>query len=372
MPELPEVETIRRSLETLILGRYIEELRLYDRRALLPEDKKDILLGSRMKIRALRRKGKYLLIDAADDNFDHSCTFLVHLRMTGRLIVRNLDEFPDYKTGLSILLSTSDTSIPPLPKFSSRFNYIGKYNRDSNKQLSLDTRKLLFMSRDELASPIFSSVDGNIVATLSDSLDQSDIEYFNQIRAEALDNNTKVPLDASSDYLFLDFQDTRRFGSFQILPFQGEEDSKSFKILGVDAVSDEFTPAYFITHARKHPKLNIKAFILNQSVVAGFGNIYADETLFRAAILPTRLLSDLSDSELETIAILGKEILLESIGFRGCSFRDYVDGLGNKGQFQYELKVYQREKQPCVKCSTTIEKTVVAGRGTRFCPNCQK
>lgn len=353
MPELPEVETIRRSLETLILGRYIEEIRLFDYKALTPDESRSLLLDTRAEIVSLRRKGKYLIIDAWDDLLNNGFSFLIHLRMTGRLIVRNIEEIPKYKVGLSLLLSKYKS-----PDLS---NYCCEY---STRHLNKVCRDELFASRERLAKSIFNSVDNTCFSAKNNIED----EQFSDDATEVQD----FDLNQDAELLFLDFQDTRRFGGFQILEFMGEKNSKSYQILGVDGISKDFTEEYLITMAKCHPKLNIKAFLLNQSIIAGLGNIYVDETLFRACVHPRHLVAELSDEKIREIARISKEILQESIGFRGCSFRDYVDGLGKKGEFQYKLKVYQREKAPCELCNSTIEKITVAGRGTRFCPNCQK
>ena len=117
--------------------------------------------------------------------------------------------------------------------------------------------------------------------------------------------------------------------------------------------------------------MNVKAFLLNQEYIAGIGNIYADETLFKAGINPMRSLASLNASEQKKIFNSIKTILKESVKLRGTSFNNYVDTDGNKGNFAKKLRVYGRDGQRCVVCDSIIIKTKVAGRGTRHCPKCQ-
>lgn len=117
---------------------------------------------------------------------------------------------------------------------------------------------------------------------------------------------------------------------------------------------------------------SIKAVLLDQAVLAGVGNIYADEACFKAAILPQRLASSLTDHDRVRLMKAVKEILVASVKQRGTSANDYLDAEGKKGGFLALLKVYGRAKEPCVTCTTPIEKIVLGQRGTHFCPTCQK
>ena len=111
---------------------------------------------------------------------------------------------------------------------------------------------------------------------------------------------------------------------------------------------------------------------MDQSVIRGIGNIYASEILFAAHILPTRVVSSLTQSEVKTLASSITKILSKAINLRGTSVSDYRDASGQKGQFQNHLKVYKKDTLPCQKCGTIIEKTIVAQRSTFYCPKCQK
>ena len=124
--------------------------------------------------------------------------------------------------------------------------------------------------------------------------------------------------------------------------------------------------------ALKTRRSPIKAVLLNQAVVRGVGNIYADEALFRAGVHPKRIAATLKKDRVRRIYDAMREVLIEAIESRGSSVSNYVDAEGRKGSFQLSHRVYQRTGEPCVKCGAPIERIVVAQRGTHFCPKCQK
>ncbi|HSM85808.1 MAG TPA: zinc finger domain-containing protein, partial [Candidatus Limnocylindrales bacterium] len=116
----------------------------------------------------------------------------------------------------------------------------------------------------------------------------------------------------------------------------------------------------------------IKAALLNQRFLHGVGNIYADESLFRAGIRPRRRANTLTRAELDKLHAAVQEVLKEAIAAGGSSISDYVDAEGEAGFFQFQHRAYGREGEPCLVCRTPIKKIVVAGRGTHYCPKCQK
>jgi formamidopyrimidine-DNA glycosylase len=115
----------------------------------------------------------------------------------------------------------------------------------------------------------------------------------------------------------------------------------------------------------------IKALLLDQSVLGGVGNIYADESLFRARIHPARIAASLTQDQLTTLHRSVCEILAAAIRLRGSSIADYVDSAGNRGKFQQRHRVYKRTGKPCVRCKEPIRRIIVAGRSSHFCPKCQ-
>jgi len=119
-------------------------------------------------------------------------------------------------------------------------------------------------------------------------------------------------------------------------------------------------------------KRPIKAWLLDQKNIAGIGNIYAAEILFSAGIDPRRPANSLTPDEVERLGVAIREVLTEAIAYRGTTFSDYRDPAGNPGGFQGLLRVYQRAGEPCPRCGTAIERIELGGRGTYFCPRCQR
>ena len=150
----------------------------------------------------------------------------------------------------------------------------------------------------------------------------------------------------------------------------GEEDGHPLiSRLGPDPFSDEFTVEYLANAFRR--KASIKGLLLDQSVVAGLGNIYVDEVLFAAGVHPTRKADTLGPEETRKVHAATRDILRRAIEMRGTTFDSYHDAFGETGKFQRELKVFTRAGEPCPTCGTEVVKSRVAGRGTHACPTCQ-
>jgi formamidopyrimidine-DNA glycosylase len=162
------------------------------------------------------------------------------------------------------------------------------------------------------------------------------------------------------------FVDPRRFGR---LEFRDLGRSAGFSAAGVDplAVTAEEFAALF-----RSRRLAIKAALLNQTLLAGVGNIYADESLFRAGVRPRKRAGRLTRAELERLRLTLREVLEHAIRLGGSSVSDYVDADGMRGFFQLEHCVYLRTGLPCRRCQTPIRRIVVGGRGTHYCPHCQR
>jgi formamidopyrimidine-DNA glycosylase len=164
----------------------------------------------------------------------------------------------------------------------------------------------------------------------------------------------------------LRFVDPRRFGR---LEFRDLRDGQGFAGPGAEPLSigaDEFAALF------RGRKLAIKAALLNQTLMAGVGNIYADESLFQAGIRPRRRAGGLTRAELEKLRVAMREVLEHAIRLGGSSVSDYVDAEGAEGFFQLEHCVYQRTGEPCRTCGSLIKRIVVAGRSTHYCPRCQR
>ena len=273
MPELPEVETIRRQLAPSLEGRRLESVRVLDPRwcdPAPPEAIEDALRGR--EIERVGRRGKYLILSLEDD-----VHLVMHLRMTGNLLL------------------TEDAEDPPHLRV----------------DMSLDDgRRLLFV----------------------------DVRRFGT-------GDVLLGSDALADYF----------------------DSR----LGVEPLSADFTADALraLARGRKQP---VKAFLLNQERIAGVGNIYADEALFRAKIHPLRQVGTLRRPQIEALRAAVVESLELGIDSKGASIDDYRHVDGARGSFQDRFLVYSRAGEPCVRCGTPIQKLRAAGRGTYVCPNCQR
>lgn len=286
MPELPEVETIRRDLQKHIKGKCVEHLTFSNTKMIRPTrfSLKKYLVKN--KIKDIDRVGKLLIIRLADGNR----SILIHLKMTGQLIYR------DKKIKIAGGHSTGE-SLLSLPNKHTRF--------------------------------VFHFTDGS--------------ELF--------------------------FNDMRMFGYIDLL----DEDEVAHVVekYGIEPGKDNFTKKAFrnIFVRRISP---LKSLLLNQSLIAGVGNIYADEACFLAHILPMRNANKLTIEEIDRLYKAVDKVIRLGIEKRGTTFNNFVDGDGNKGGFLPFLNVYGRIGEPCKICKTLIVKVRTAGRGTHYCPTCQK
>lgn len=161
----------------------------------------------------------------------------------------------------------------------------------------------------------------------------------------------------------LRFVDPRRFGRLSVAA-QGDFDAAGAEPLEVE--KERFLALF---RGRKTP---IKSALLNQSLLRGVGNIYADESLFRAGLRPRRRVSTITRAQLEKLFGAVQEVLKEAIALGGSSISDYVDADGEEGFFQLQHRVYGREGEPCLVCKTPIKRVIIVGRSSHYCPNCQK
>jgi formamidopyrimidine-DNA glycosylase len=167
----------------------------------------------------------------------------------------------------------------------------------------------------------------------------------------------------------LRFRDVRRFGSATLYADRAELDA-SFMAAGLGPEPFDLDRRYWREQLAKTSR-NLKAVLLDQRVVAGVGNIYADESLFRARLHPARRAKLLDGKSADRLRRSVEEVLTRAIDYRGSSIRDYVGGSGKRGEFQNEFRVYGRTGEPCSRCRTPIVRIRLAGRSTHFCPRCQ-
>ena len=269
MPELPEVETIRRALAPVVEGATLRALDVLDPRWCEPAAPAELAAAVEgREVERLSRRGKWLVLSLADE-----VHLVMHLRMTGNLLVA--DEAP----------------------------------------------------------------------------------------------YTRVRFDFGSERVL--FTDPRRFGTGVVLLGDAALEEYFSTRVGVEPLSPDFTADALRAQARGR-KQPVKAFLLTQERVAGVGNIYADEALFRARIHPQRPVGTLKRAQIEELRAAVVRVLEDGIDSKGASIDDFRNPDGAKGSFQDRFLVHLREGEPCVRCGRTIVKMRAAGRGTYVCPSCQR
>ena len=184
------------------------------------------------------------------------------------------------------------------------------------------------------------------------------------------DRSTRVIIDFEDAKLF--FNDQRKFGWIKLLPTIEVPNIDFFVRVGPEPLAADFTNKDFIDRFKRRPNSAIKAALLDQSVIAGVGNIYADESLWGAKIHPTTRVKDIPHTKLKILFKELQYVLRLSIEKGGSTDRNYVDAKGKKGSYLKFARVFRRECLPCPRCGTIIIKSKVAGRGTHTCPKCQK
>lgn len=183
------------------------------------------------------------------------------------------------------------------------------------------------------------------------------------------DRSTRVILELDGATLF--FNDQRKFGWMRLMPTVEIEQLDFFKKVGPEPLAADFTSSAFIERLMRRKNSGIKAVLLDQTVVAGVGNIYADECLWGAQIHPSTLVRDIEKKRLINLFNELQYVLKLAIEKGGSTDRNYVDAEGKKGSYMDFARVFRREKMPCPRCGETIQKSKVAGRGTHTCPVCQ-
>lgn len=188
---------------------------------------------------------------------------------------------------------------------------------------------------------------------------------------ELPDRSTRVIIEFS-DGSKLFFNDQRKFGWMRLMPTIEVENLDFFKKVGPEPLNAEFRVEQFIERLQRRKNTNIKAALLDQTVIAGIGNIYADESLWGAKIHPATLVRNVSNQKLRRLFTEIQYVLRLSIERGGSTDKNYVNAEGKRGSYLDFARVFRRENQPCPRCGTIIQKIRVAGRGTHFCPKCQK
>ena len=281
MPELPEVETIRRGLAKFILHKKIKKIDVFCEKSFQGEPS----TVENHIVKGLRRFGKALIIDLNNDT-----SLMIHLRMTGQLIYDGKER---YAAG-----HPSENFVDNLP----------------NKQ-------------------------------------------------------TRVVIKFNDGILY--FNDQRKFGFIKIIPTAEIKNDPFIKKLAPEPWA--MTPEELFEKLQKHQNSCIKATLLDQTIICGLGNIYADEALFAAGIHPERKSGSISRDEAKSLLNSARKVMEASINSGGSTMATYVKADGTRGDYLEKFaQVFRKENQPCPKCGNIIIKIRVAGRGTHICPNCQK
>jgi len=188
---------------------------------------------------------------------------------------------------------------------------------------------------------------------------------------ELPDKSTRVTL-TFTDGTKLFFNDQRKFGWMRLMPTVEIPNIDFMQKVGPEPLNEAFTAKEFMQRFQRRPKTNIKAALLDQSVVAGVGNIYADESLWGAKLHPQRLVNTITEQEFTMLYKELRDVMNLAVEKGGSSNHTYVNAEGKKGSYMDFARVFRREGLPCPRCGTTIEKLRVAGRGTHICPYCQQ
>lgn len=340
MPELPEVETVRTGLSQLIVGKQIAGV-VHDTDKSFPNAKTDVeqfLVGA--KVLAVRRRAKVLLIDLST-----AYSLVIHLKMTGQMVY--VDDMKRFGAG-----HPNDSLIGQLPDKSTRVIFCLQEGKGDALESSARKQR---------------SAEQGVQKVHLGSTGVAD-NAMGQERWQSFGLSPKAGQCAA--HLF--FNDQRKFGWVKLFPTAEVPNIDFFKRVGPEPLAADFTQTAFRERLMKRPNTNIKAALLDQSVIAGVGNIYADESLWGAKIHPATLVKNLSKAQTSKLFTELQFVLNLAIEKGGSSDRNYVNAEGKKGSYLSFARVFRREGQACPRCSTIILKTRVASRGTHTCPKCQK
>lgn len=195
-------------------------------------------------------------------------------------------------------------------------------------------------------------------------------KYFIKDKQEIKDKHEHAIFTFIDDTT-LRYADTRKFGRMNLILKTEIDNTECIKKQGLEPGDKKLTADYLLKKFAKK-QLPIKTLLLDQTIISGLGNIYANEVLFAAGINPLTKACNLTKEDCERIVKSAEEIIKEAIKMGGTTIRSYTSSLGVTGKFQQNLKVHKREKEKCLVCGTAIENIKVGGRSTYFCPNCQK
>ena len=195
-------------------------------------------------------------------------------------------------------------------------------------------------------------------------------KYFVKNHDEEVNKHEHVII-TFDDNTDLRYHDTRKFGRMNLVKTSEVDNVEAIKKQGIEPISEALTKEY-LYEIIKTKRLPMKTILLDQTIIAGLGNIYVDEVLFASGINPLKIGKDITLDECDRIRVTSKKIIEKAIENGGTTIRSYTSSLGVTGHFQDYLCVHKREGQECNKCHTLIKRIKVGGRSTYYCPNCQK
>src|SRR5699024_8972217 len=195
-------------------------------------------------------------------------------------------------------------------------------------------------------------------------------KYSVHQREESIKKHTHV-IFSFTDGTELRYNDVRKFGTMHLFPKGSEHSEKPLSNLGPDGLDDAFTSVFLYEKLKKTNRF-IKTCLLDQTIIAGLGNIYVDETLFKASVHPLKRANKLTKKETQGIRDAAVLIFGDAVQKGGTTIRSYANSQGEMGMFQQTLSVYGKEDEPCQICGTPIVKMKIGGRGSHICPQCQK
>lgn len=195
-------------------------------------------------------------------------------------------------------------------------------------------------------------------------------KYFVKKSAEEINKHEHIII-SFVDGTDLRYHDTRKFGRMNLIKHEDLEKTEAIKKQGIEPISPDLTKEYLYSQIH-NKKMPMKTILLDQTIIAGLGNIYADEVLFASRINPLKKGADITLNDCQNIKQAAKEIITKAIQYGGTTIKSYTSSLGVTGKFQQYLMVHKKEGEPCPVCKSTIQKIKVGGRSTYFCPKCQK
>ena len=330
MPELPEVETIARGLARRVSGDVIESIWLGQKPEPLKSPAREIAAAlEHSRIATVRRMGKHIVFDLEQNSVARAPLRQAQGRLSPAIVRESKPAHPRSRVrpsrASSATQAEADEGVRP--------TQAGPTQTGPTQTATQWIVHLGMTGRLQVCEP----------------------------QAEVLKHTHAILKLASGRELR--FVDPRRFGRLSVARAGG------FEAGGVEPLEADLDRFLALFRGRRTP---IKSALLNQKLLRGVGNIYADESLFRAGIRPRRRASTIARDQLARLLASVKEVLREAIALGGSSISDYVDADGEEGFFQLQHRVYGREAEPCLVCKTPIKRIVIAGRSSHYCPKCQK